>query len=244
MKKIKNTRPFAFVSMAVSLIIAILTLNEFCNYSTFYIGSTMSISFIIENGAYMIGYILLALGLFKERNNYRIILGAGIIAFGTIFAIPNTLDKICLCVGMIAFFVLVLINNKKVLQEESKETINKFYFVPFVLSVLALIFKLTLSLTETNSRHFNLLQIMVLGGVLELILVSLVMFGASLWVVTKAKRISYDVYNDNSVNMDTNNQFSNNLNMADELKKYKELLDMGAITKEEYETKKKELLNI
>ncbi len=30
---------------------------------------------------------------------------------------------------------------------------------------------------------------------------------------------------------------------ADELKKYKELLDMGAITPEEYEKKKKELLN-
>ena len=29
---------------------------------------------------------------------------------------------------------------------------------------------------------------------------------------------------------------------ADELKKYKELLDMGAITSEEYEVKKKELL--
>ncbi len=31
---------------------------------------------------------------------------------------------------------------------------------------------------------------------------------------------------------------------ADELKKYKELLDMGAITPEEYEKKKKELLNM
>ena len=31
---------------------------------------------------------------------------------------------------------------------------------------------------------------------------------------------------------------------ADELKKYKELLDMGAITPEEYEKKKKQLLNI
>ena len=33
-------------------------------------------------------------------------------------------------------------------------------------------------------------------------------------------------------------------NAADELKKYKELLDMGAITQEEYETKKNELLGL
>ena len=34
------------------------------------------------------------------------------------------------------------------------------------------------------------------------------------------------------------------LSPADELKKYKELLDIGAITNEEYEQKKKELLNL
>ena len=35
-----------------------------------------------------------------------------------------------------------------------------------------------------------------------------------------------------------------NLGIADEIKKYKELLDSGAITQEEYDKKKKELLNI
>lgn len=34
------------------------------------------------------------------------------------------------------------------------------------------------------------------------------------------------------------------LSMADEIKKYKELLDMGAISQEEFEAKKKELLNL
>jgi hypothetical protein len=33
-------------------------------------------------------------------------------------------------------------------------------------------------------------------------------------------------------------------NPADEIKKYKQLLDMGAITQEEYEAKKKQLLNL
>ena len=44
------------------------------------------------------------------------------------------------------------------------------------------------------------------------------------------------------------NKYKNNsnetLNVPDELKKYKELLDSGAITNEEYETMKKKLLNL
>ncbi len=36
---------------------------------------------------------------------------------------------------------------------------------------------------------------------------------------------------------------SSNFSVADEIKKFKELLDMGAITYEEFEKKKKELLN-
>ena len=48
------------------------------------------------------------------------------------------------------------------------------------------------------------------------------------------------------INESNSNQGSSNSNnsAADEIKKYKELLDMGAITEEEYEAKKKELLNI
>ena len=37
---------------------------------------------------------------------------------------------------------------------------------------------------------------------------------------------------------------SNNLDNIEEIKKYKELLDMGVITQEEFDTKKKELLNL
>ena len=39
-------------------------------------------------------------------------------------------------------------------------------------------------------------------------------------------------------------QKKNSLSPADEIKKYKELLDMGAITPEEFEKKKKQLLNL
>ncbi len=41
-----------------------------------------------------------------------------------------------------------------------------------------------------------------------------------------------------------NNNPKENINNIEEIKKYKELLDMGAITQEEFEKKKKELLNL
>ena len=41
-----------------------------------------------------------------------------------------------------------------------------------------------------------------------------------------------------------NSQQAQQTSTADELRKYKELLDMGAITQEEFEAKKKELLNL
>ena len=50
----------------------------------------------------------------------------------------------------------------------------------------------------------------------------------------------------NKINEIKNNQANtnNNVSVADELKKFKELLDMGAITEEEYNKKNKELFNL
>ena len=44
--------------------------------------------------------------------------------------------------------------------------------------------------------------------------------------------------------LDNTQEHNSEVSVVDEIKKYKELLDMGAITQEEYEKKKKELLNI
>ncbi len=56
--------------------------------------------------------------------------------------------------------------------------------------------------------------------------------------------ISDLLINRQKVNRDINSNSSNHVSIsnADELKKYKELLDIGAITEEEYNNKKKELL--
>ena len=50
--------------------------------------------------------------------------------------------------------------------------------------------------------------------------------------------------NANEIGENTNNEIKGESNsIADEIKKFKELFDIGAITAEEYEKKKKELLN-
>ena len=47
----------------------------------------------------------------------------------------------------------------------------------------------------------------------------------------------------NQSNLEKDNK-NESLSVADEIKKFKELLDMGAITQDEFEYKKKELLNL
>lgn len=50
----------------------------------------------------------------------------------------------------------------------------------------------------------------------------------------------------NEINSSSKKFESNNIvsSPADELKKFKELLDMGALTQEEFDIKKKQLLNL
>lgn len=52
------------------------------------------------------------------------------------------------------------------------------------------------------------------------------------------------ILDDNKGNSSTNNNSNNNLDKFDEIKKYKELLDQNIISSEEFETKKKELLQL
>lgn len=49
---------------------------------------------------------------------------------------------------------------------------------------------------------------------------------------------------ENETESNTESKSSTTVSATDEIKKFKELLDMGAITEEEFETKKKELLNL
>lgn len=62
--------------------------------------------------------------------------------------------------------------------------------------------------------------------------------------LTRDIRSALEQYKSNESIAIEKNIVKDSLSPADELKKYKELLDMGAITQEEYDTKKKELLNL
>lgn len=57
-------------------------------------------------------------------------------------------------------------------------------------------------------------------------------------------KAAMDTFKENESNVAAGTVVQAPLSPADELKKYKELLDMGVITQEEFETKKKQLLGI
>ena len=60
-------------------------------------------------------------------------------------------------------------------------------------------------------------------------------------ILSKFQIILDEIEQEKSINKNS----EQNLNsVADEIKKFKDLLDMGAITEEEYKKKKKELLNL
>ena len=56
--------------------------------------------------------------------------------------------------------------------------------------------------------------------------------------------VLYPTFTNYKENSEQTNVTSNTPSAADEIKKYKELLDMGAITQEEFEAKKKQLLGL
>lgn len=62
--------------------------------------------------------------------------------------------------------------------------------------------------------------------------------------VTRDIRSALEQYKSNNSTVTEKTIVKDSLSPADELKKYKELLDMEAITQEEYNAKKKKLLNI
>jgi len=80
-------------------------------------------------------------------------------------------------------------------------------------------------------------------GTLSLIMALFVPIVAPIIMQSKINQICTS--NSSNVNNTTvNKNNSVNVGMADELKKYKELLDCGAITEEEYNAKKKQLLGL
>lgn len=81
-------------------------------------------------------------------------------------------------------------------------------------------------------------------GTLSLIMALFVPIVAPIIMQSKINQICTS--NGSYVGSGTSSNYNNNVNVgvADELKKYKELLDDGAITKEEYEAKKKQLLGL
>ena len=95
-----------------------------------------------------------------------------------------------------------------------------------------------------TTSGFNPLVIGVLVGIVAVAAVICFVF---IFISKKKRNATTDnsnlyEYNNNSYN-ETNSTINNTAN-PDELRKYKALLDDGIITQEEFEAKKKELLNL
>lgn len=151
----------------------------------------------------------------------------GFYAFFTIFTF----------IGYICFFVLLIFgisyNNKY-------EIVKKMWFIPALVLFLAFLFNLASDCSIENadiycSNGFSKDDL----GFLSFFEMLAVFFGG-LWVYS----INYTKEDDIIESKLKNSNYEKKVDSTLEIKKYKELLDQGAITQEEYEMKKKELLNI
>lgn len=132
-----------------------------------------------------------------------------------------------------------------------------FAFLPFlILDVMTYYYLYAVDIVVTNMRVYGKATF---GRRVELPLDSISAVGLSFWsgidVGTSSGKIHFkNISNNNEVLTEIskliNNRQSktkeaeNNVSIPEELKKYKELLDSGVITQEEFEAKKKQLLNL
>lgn len=121
--------------------------------------------------------------------------------------------------------------------------------------IVLFLYSFKMELTVTNKRIYGKT---VFGKQIDLPLdsISAVSKGIfeSINIATSSGKISFiyisnrnDIYKTITkilIDRQSNNKTSNSESKADELKKYKELLDSNAITQEEYDKKKKELLDL
>lgn len=157
----------------------------------------------------------------------------------------------------ILFFIIGLVAQ----QQENYDLVGISIYIMILAGIIALpclvlfFYSFKMELTVTNKRIYGKT---VFGRQIDLPLdsISAVSKGIfeSINIATSSGKISFmyisnrdDIYKIITkilIDRQNNNKISNFESKADELKKYKELLDSNAITQEEYDKKKKELLNL
>ncbi len=133
---------------------------------------------------------------------------------GTIFNKIPDWEELCACIAYIALLCLSFFVLKK------KTIVGKIWFVPGVVYVIGLIIGL---FSVYGYPYYNYFEMLAL-------------FAAGLWLKEEVSPFKF---------LDKSSSVKQNLlGGADQLKSYKDLLDSGIITQEEFETKKKQLMNV
>lgn len=262
MTKLKNARLFSIISAVCSIPLIVGLINCIWNEYT---------DDILSTSITILGYFMLSWGLFKERLNNKLIIGSVVLSLGASSYLATYISEMtsfymltnsrwihfwfCLfrTISFILMVVLVVVNTKDSLKNK-RTVVNRLVLLPFGLCLIAFFLNIIFWNLKNDSigmfKNMSFIRILVECDILWVLLDVIIVLGTSLWVVNKVNNqnsINYASCENNSEMVQVNSlekTKNSNVFIADEIKKYKELLDMGAITQEEFESKKKELLNI
>lgn len=228
------------ISLVATIMFSIVVLIEICfaylnlKNSTCYEILGCSKEFLLINLSW-VSYAIIAFGIHKS--NYKLlIIGSFLIVLLIIFCYLKLIISgsyinimlVCFIAYLLMFIVVVIFSLRKF---RLKRVIAK---VIVILPILLIIF---ISIYRFSFYYLNMFYNIFL-------VTAYIMF--AVWLLNN-KYSDKNVVNDSNKGVDIKKdkkKVDNESDIADKLKEYKDLLDQGVITKEDFELKKKKLLDL
>ena len=153
------------------------------------------------------------------------------------YAITGSTMSVVICALIILLFVVNIILCIKSLAKKEQEKKDSLWHVTLpIFNLVALFVSMAFLDNGSSSYMFTDVPVWSTFGYLLLFVLIVIIF------VSFMKRSGSGTSKEEPINVINNIQQT--ATNADELKKYKDLLDSGAITQEEFDAKKKELLGL
>ena len=232
MNKVDSKRNIAVIVFVMTMIFGIRGIVSCVRYSTSeYV-----------NIIYNILIIGLGITLFKQKKNYVLLSIMGIITLIEVSGLIKyfTTMNLLFTITYLILFVLFLFNVVPALKENAKKMPSIAYYLPAILMLLLYVY------SWIECGYFSILEYVWRMMCVDLIRICMWFFIA-VWLnenINESKTIvieNPEVKNSYNVTEKTSVLAIGN---ADKLKEYKELLDCGILTEEEFMEKKKELLGL
>lgn len=240
--KIKTTT-LTKISGAICLIMAVFATYvfiKFQNYKYFIIEKSINFVILFEV-FYILSYVAISLLLFLNKKKPGIIIIIAIHVLINLFYVFRVFSAYTILFFIQSLFMLILLYLSYINLSLYKSKILKvIWFLPFVIGVLRFI--LTLSKFSNNIQSLDF--IFYIPRLLDLA------FTFSLGLLAYKDGIGKYSSSENKDGMahlrerNLAKSLESNLGGADQIKMYKELLDIGAITNEEFQERKKRILKI